>query len=351
MLFWEIFGFGLDYFMATCGFILFLHFFKKILQIRETSTDLYPFFGLISSFLAISTYYIVVSWYDYFYWEFAFDLILLFKLSNILALFSIGSLMFICEYILKKTRFLFTAYIGIGTVIQMFLPSYDLTNLVFLIIVFPVLFCAIFIWYLVFIKPTSGFMRRRMLLSLFGLISFEIGSLLRVRAINDLLGNHMYSIGTILAIIGVSLIGYALTVFSSFTDIRWKEKLREIFVVSDDGNCLYAFSFEQSIPLDDSAIIASGFSGIQEMLSEMAQTSESIKLIEYQDVKIMVEQGESIIIVLIANEESSFLQYKLEIFAKEFHNFFKDIIEHKTEEIGLYGPTRTIIQRIFELAP
>ena len=128
--------------------------------------------------------------------------------------------------------------------------------------------------------------------------------------------------------------GYDVTYVRNYTDV-------------DDK--IIARANEKNIPLDDSQLIAGGFSGIQILLSELVKTSESLQLIDYRDVKIMVEQGTNALFVLIIKEESSFLQYKLKLFAEEFQNHFEDLIEHWVGEIDVFTPTRALIQRIFEL--
>lgn len=81
------------------------------------------------------------------------------------------------------------------------------------------------------------------------------------------------------------------------------------------------------------------------------QTSEILQFIDYEDVKIMIEQGQNTSFVLILKEESSFLKYKLRAFSEEFHKFFETILLNWKGDIEVFNPTETLIQEIFELKP
>ena len=155
--------------------------------------------------------------------------------------------------------------------------------------------------------------------------------------------------GTAISLLGVCILGFGFSGFSTFSDLRWKDKLREIFIIAEGGVCLYAFSFDQNIPLEDTDLIAGGFAGIQGILSEMVKTSESLHLIDYQNMKIMLEQRTSVMFVLIIKEESSFLEYKLKVFAEEFQTFYEEILQKWTGDIDIFKPTSTLIQRVFEV--
>lgn len=210
--------------------------------------------------------------------------------------------------------------------------------------------------YLVFIKPTSGYIRQRMLITFVGFGFWLVGLLVRfyptfvsLYPIPSVTNLTLHMIGMIFIIISILMVSYGFSAFETFTDLNWKEKLRELYVISGSGICMYAYSFEKNQPLADADLLAGGFSGIQLLLSEMVKTTESLQLIDYQNVKIMVEQTADIIFVLIITEESSFLPYKLKLFSEEFHTFFKDILQHWIGELNAFQPSKTLIQRIFEI--
>lgn len=343
-----IFGLGLTHIFSTCSFFLFLYFFRKSLN-RIKTQEILPFVGLSIIFLFISIGFIVLSWTDYFWWVSGEITNPYTGLETLTGLFIIGSficLTFILEFCLKKTKYIFTIYMVAGFVFLNVIGANALNLLIYLL---PFPFFCISLWYFVFIRPTSGFLRRRMILAVFGFLNLLVGFFLRYNFMVQLFGTYIYLVGTIISIFGVILIGYGFIAFSTFSDIKWKEKLREIFVISEGGICIFAYSFEKKTPLDDTDLIAGGFSGIQSMLSEMVKTSENLQLINYQNLKIMLEQGRKVFFILIINEESSFLYFKLKHFSEEFQNFFQDVLAKWTGKIEVFQPTRALIDRIFEV--
>lgn len=350
MEFWEIFAFGVTCILSGCAFFLFLIFLNKLIQAKKMSRELLPLLGLTILFLMASIGYMAANWGDYFRWEFGGLIIIeLYQINIILTLGSLAMVNFICEYILKKTRYLITIYIIVCSVILALIRDFGLLNFWLGIFTVPIFFLCPFIFHQTFIKETSGYLRRRMNLALIGFVTVGIGVFGRSSFLSDMFGLSIFSIGTIIAIAGATLLAYGFDALSSFTDINWKLKMRELLVIHRTGVCLHAYSFDQEQLIEDSDLIAGGFSGIQAILSEMVQTSESMQLIDYEDIKILLEQRADLTFVLIIKEESSFLRYKLKLFSEEFHQFFREALEGWSGRVDVFVPARTLTQRIFEV--
>ncbi|MFX0132918.1 MAG: hypothetical protein ACFFDN_04660 [Candidatus Hodarchaeota archaeon] len=347
--FWRIIGFGLTHVFSTCAFFLFLYFINKSLKVRKVKREILPFIGLAIIFLFISIGFIIFSWLDYNWWTSGLPTNPLTELEILTGLFIIGSfivLTYILEYVFEKTKYFFTLYMIIGIIVLFFI---EISTLILLFYLSPFPFFILFAWYYIFIRPTSGFLRNRMVIASLGFISIIVGFFLRYNFMSQFLGSYIYTVGTMVAIMGITLIGYGFSAFSTFSDIRWKEKLREIIVTSKGGICFYSYSFEKRSPVDDTDLIAGGFSGIQGMLSEIVRTSERLQLIDYKNVKIMLEQREDVIFILILKEESTFIQYKLKLFSEEFQDFFKEILQTWEGRVDIFQPARALIERIFEV--
>ncbi len=350
MEFWEILGFGLTHVFSTCAFVLFLVFLNKFLGIRKRLREHLPFLGLTVLFLSTSISYLISVWADYYYWEYGDIMLGLYLISFNSMYVSFAALTFIFEYVFKKTKYVITIYLISCSIIIAFAKDLATLNNFTLYTSIPMfLIIPLFLFY-IFIRPTFGPLRRRILLSTVGLIMVGFGIFFRFSFLIELLSGYTYPIGTLVAIIGVCLFGYGFSAFSTFTDLNWKEKLREIFVVAPNGVCVYAYSFAQNRSIEDSDLIAGGFSGIQLLLSEMVHTKETLQLIDYQNVKIVLEQKVDYMFILIIKEESSFLRYKLKLFTQEFYEIYKDVIEIWNNRIDIFKPTGTLIQRIFELS-
>jgi len=346
--FWETLGFGLTHIFSTCAFFLFLIFLNKFIQIRKRSREHLPFLGLTLLFLCTSISYLIAVWADYYRWEYDTVLLELYLLSFIAIYASFAALTFIFEYIFKKTKYLITIYLIVCAILMIFMGTLETLNDFTLYTSMPMFLIIPLFLYYIFIRPTSGFLRYRILLATLGIVMVGIGIFFRFSFLSEALGEYIYPLGTMIAIIGLWFFAYGFAAFSTFTDLNWKEKLREIFIITRNGICVYAYSFEQNHSINDSDLIAGGFSGIQLLLSEMVHTSEALQLIDYQNVKIMLEQGKKHMFVLIIKDQSSFIRYKLKLFTQEFYEFFKDVIEVWNSNVDIFKPTGTLIQRIFE---
>ncbi len=324
--FWEALGFGVTHIFSTCAFVIFLIFLNKYNQIRKRSREHLPFLGLTLLFICTSISYFIAVWGDYYRWEYGIIRVEMYLISSIAIYASFAALTFIFEYIFKKTKFIITYYLIFCAILMIFIRDLETLDTITLYTCTPMfLIIPIFLYY-IFIRPTSGFLRQRILLATLGIFMVGIGIFFRFSFLSELLGGYIYPLGTIVAIVGVCLFGYGFAAFSTFTDLNWKDKLREIFVISLNGICVYAYSFEQNRSIKDSDLIAGGFSGIQLLLSEMVHTSETLQLIDYQNVKVMLEQGKSHSFILIIKEQSSFIRHKLKLFTQEFYEFFEDVI-------------------------
>ena len=268
-------------------------------------------------------------------------------------LISVAFMIFVFEYAAQfKTKYLFTCYMVIGIFIQIFTNDFDLSNFLMMTFAIPIFFFASLAWYFVFIKPVPKNLKKHMILSYFGMLSFAASLVGRNNLFNEYI-RVLYSISTIISIIGVCLIGYGFSGLTTFSDINWKEKLRELFIIyNKSGICLYAYSFDEENTMEDkdTGLIGGGFQGIQAMLSEIVQTKESLQMIDYKNLKVMLEQGEYATFVLILKSESMVLKYKIKLLSDEFHNFFKETLEKFDGETMIFNPSKAIIERIFELS-
>ena len=188
-------------------------------------------------FLVFGIHRLGYIWYNYLYIEYH-----VLEISIILDMVMLSALIilaFFLEYASKRTKYFLTLYMitvscACFILIYVFVVPQYIKGMFILIPTVPIGIVGLLLYYLVFIKPTSGFLRGRMVLGLLGFILLVGGPMLGFSSITQLLGMD-YRQSTILGIIGITigiiglcLIGYGFAAFSTFTDIKWKEKLREI---------------------------------------------------------------------------------------------------------------------------
>ena len=81
----------------------------------------------------------------------------------------------------------------------------------------------------------------------------------------------------------------------------------------------------------------------------MIKTNESLQLIDYQNLKIMLEEGKYATFVLILKDESTFLLSKLQAFRKLFENIYDDVLTEWTGELSVFQPTKVLVEGVFEM--
>ncbi len=348
---WEMLGIGITYSGATLGYVLFGYFAFRLHKIRKTTREVLPIIGLMILFLCGATAFLTVSWFDFFRWSGVAveDVFFLHKIYSMLFFSSMGVIFFLMEYVFKKTKYVLTTYMVVSILTVLFMNTLEGINLITMIFGLPLFALSPIMWYFVFLRDTSGYIRLRMVVAFIGFFLVGSGLVFRNDSLIMALGMWMYVLGTCCGIIGIALVWVGFSALSTFSDLGWKDKLRELFIISHKGISLYAFSFKNNEPLEDTDLIAGGFSGIQSLLSEMVKTDNKIQLIDYRDLKIMLEETHDATFIIILDEESSFINYKLKLFCTEFQDFFRESLDDWVGETNIFQPTKTLIQRIFEL--
>ena len=345
---------GATYVFATCACVVSFYFFIRIKQIRKTTKEVFPFLARASIFLSLGVAHFIVSWFQYYYWHYGWFIPELNKIFILAELIGSVAMLLFMEITLKKTKFILTSYLVLLTIIAFFISNLVLLSLMWVIGMGPAIILAMPMYHQIFIKPTSSFIRRRMYFSLIGTIIITFGLLFRVFSFSSYSDLFIYLVGTFMAIIGTVIVVYSFSAFTTFSDLNWKEKLNELYVINNSGIALYAFSFEKNTNLeffeDTETILVGGvFSSIEKLLAHMMKTEENLQEIDYQNLKILMEKGEEVFGVLILNDQSSFLQYKLTVFLREFENFFKEEIENFRGDIVTFKIAKKLVQHVFEL--
>ncbi len=136
--------------------------------------------------------------------------------------------------------------------------------------------------------------------------------------------------------------------FTRFIELRWAQKIHHLYIcLADRGTCLYDQSFSDEESLECSLV--TGFiSGISSLVQEITNTQKRLKVIDVEDIKIILEYGKKNTIgVLITEENFKILRIKLrrllEIFEKEFENEFSTF----SGCIDAFKRTGKFVDRIF----
>lgn len=350
----EMVGFAFTWVFSTCCFAVSLFFFKKLDRTRHTTKDLQPFFAMAFLCLCYGIAHIIASWLDYYRWSQDVVNISLWKSFAVVLMLANGSFVAVHEYVLNKTKYVLSIFIYSGIIPIMLLNDFALENTVLLIWGIPGFLFSLPLYYIVFLRPTQGLLKKRMILTFFGMLAIGLASVLRSDSLGSIFNFQtyliIYTIGTILGTIGICLIGFGFSRLSTFSDLNWKTKLRELYIIHDSGLCMFAYSFNRDQKKEDSDLIAGGFSTIKMFLGEITKSKDSLQQIDYHDFKILLNEGKgSIMTVLIIKGSSTYIPYKLNLFVEEFQNHFGEVLANWKGDSAIFTPTPKIIEEVFEI--
>ncbi|MHA2225737.1 MAG: hypothetical protein ACXAC8_11065 [Candidatus Hodarchaeales archaeon] len=127
--------------------------------------------------------------------------------------------------------------------------------------------------------------------------------------------------------------------FSLFTQIKerfrgsiqenysedWKNNLLSLYIIrKGDGICLFSHHFQLgSISHIETQLVGMGFSALARMMREIVDSSARLAMIDLGKKKVLIDERESIMVVLVTITDSPFLREKLEEFSDHFEKVFE----------------------------
>lgn len=146
----------------------------------------------------------------------------------------------------------------------------------------------------------------------------------------------------------IGIIFFAITILSipSFTEVGWEEKLRHLYVITQDGLCAYEYKFREEVKID-SDLLTSGLSGIVSLVQEMTKSEKRLKIIKQEKNNIFLEYGEFVTIVIIAKEEFRIIYDKIAQFLHEFEEVFSENLRKWHGNVAIFKIADILIKKIF----
>ena len=107
--------------------------------------------------------------------------------------------------------------------------------------------------------------------------------------------------------------------------INWKQHLISLYIIRhSDGICLFSHHFQLGrISQIENQLVGMGFTAISQMMQEIVDSSSSLVLMDLGSKKVLIEERENILGILITTVNSSFFREKLEELANHFEKMFE----------------------------
>jgi len=323
--------------------------FSKVKKEKRTGIDLSVLIGFGIFVLFCGIMEIIMIYYCYFlYLDYQlFSLYLTFQATGLCA---ITGLVFFSEKMLGKTKFGFTIFTIICIFIEIFF-IHTINGLTeFSTIVIPISMIIVtlnYIYSLIF--RMKGEVRKKMFATFMAAAGFFGFYIIQTDFERDFIpipGEISVIIGDIGIIICLTIWVLIFLSFETFTEFLWREKMKELFIIAPNGATLFYYSFIKKTTLYNPDLISSSLTGIKDILAEMMQSKQPMKMVDHHDIKIFFEYGVYSTIVLIASENLRIYHSKLAILLHQFENIFQDVLIHWKGETDIFLLTKRLLENI-----
>ena len=281
--------------------------------------------------------------------------------------YSAGILGLICffyaqEQTILNTKFVFTSLLFVILMLSIFTTLFIIPIGIFRVIISgstSTFFFIILIYYIYVALNAPqmstllggmqypGQMRNRALIILLGYIIFLMGvgfdSRLGASILESLGFPYKIQISIIPVII---LIGGAIFTFSQRDVLAKQVEVKGVFIISQGGQCMVEHKFKDI--LVDSYLVASVISAIESIITESVQTKKKLKIIDHEDVKILVEWGKYVNSAVIADKQTTDLRKNLKKFLGAFEKKYKPHIKKWSGDLDLFHDADKLIEKYFE---
>jgi len=135
--------------------------------------------------------------------------------------------------------------------------------------------------------------------------------------------------------------------FTRFIELNWPQKIRHLYVIfPEKGISLFDYSFKQEETME-SQFIASTLSGFVSMIQKFIKSEKKLRIVDYEDVKLLMASGRFIAAILITEENYPILRKKLDAFVQEFELHFENELSAFSGSVRPFQTAKALIENIF----
>ena len=131
------------------------------------------------------------------------------------------------------------------------------------------------------------------------------------------------------------------------SELNWRERIQHIYFYTSDGGCIFDHAFKTE-PEVSPSLVAGGLTGVSALMQEVTQTEAKLKIIEQEEMTVMLEHGTYVTAALVTEENLLTLRNKLKESVQEVEDFFQEELEHFTGNITPFLKIGKFVSKIFE---
>ncbi len=153
----------------------------------------------------------------------------------------------------------------------------------------------------------------------------------------------------------VSLIGLAIIAIPASLVTRkyvrqrnWEKSLHDLFVLTKEGVSMYNYSF--GIELKQPELISGMISALTTFMKEATGSRESLRIIDQQDKKVILTQGDYTTVALIADKNLPIIHKRVTKFTEAFERRFGKQLLNWRGELTLFKDAESIVKNYFPVS-
>ncbi len=131
------------------------------------------------------------------------------------------------------------------------------------------------------------------------------------------------------------------------SELNWAKRIHHIYFLLPNGVCIYDQSFKKEKEIEPHLVTGS-LAGISSLIQELTQNKTKIKIVEQEEMTILLEHGENLSVALITEENLITLQNKLTQLINDVEDFYQEELVAFSGDISVFSKIGKFIQKIFE---
>ncbi|MFX0133064.1 MAG: hypothetical protein ACFFDN_05400 [Candidatus Hodarchaeota archaeon] len=130
------------------------------------------------------------------------------------------------------------------------------------------------------------------------------------------------------------------------SELNWQKRIHSIYIFMPNGTCIYDHPFKSEEEVEPQ-LISGGLTGISMLIQEVTKNKTKVKIVEQEEMTILLEHGKYLSVALITEENLMTLRNKLEKLVKEVEEFYEEDLENYSGNISIFSKVGKFIQKIF----
>jgi hypothetical protein len=207
-------------------------------------------------------------------------------------------------------------------------------------------FIMLFLFFMYFIRGTTGEVRSSMRLIFIGFLIGFLGFVGRSDLIAGLLGIDAFILGACLLMVGLLILGVGVLGSPALDELDWADQLLELYVIQSSGILLFHHEFSRAVDMDEH-LAAAGIAGVQTLFQEITQSATGFSNMSVGNYHILFAQGENFISVLMARKPYRVLLDMVGDFTKKFELVYAKGLRTFTSEMSQFEGAADIVKVVF----